>query len=204
MKACYLLGFDIETGGPKPLIHPLLAVGFSIFRWNGKDLDGLKLIDTLEVHIEAPVETYDEDTLQFWKKNPEAWDIVRKDTISEADAADKLITFLKKYQGQALNEERPFRIVTDNCWFDDTILSTFLTQHGGNPMRYNYCTGYTKVDSVIDVNQHIQAYTAYMNGKLIPFQSSVPHDHTPVHDSMGIVEKYVNYVMSTATLRSRR
>lgn len=204
MKPCYLLGFDIETGGPRaPMFHPLLAVGFCLYRWNGLDLVGLELVDTLEVHIKAELE-YEPDTLQFWLKNPQAWEYIKTNTVPQARAAQDMIAFLKKYQKLALDEGLPFRFVTDNSWFDDTILSAFLVQHGGNMLRYNYYTGFSWLECMIDINQHIHAFTVYMGGVLLPFKPSVPHDHTPVHDSMGIVEKYVNYTMSTSAARAMK
>lgn len=37
-KPCYLMGVDIETGGPVVGTHPLLAVGLCIYQWNGNSL----------------------------------------------------------------------------------------------------------------------------------------------------------------------
>ncbi len=203
MKKCIMLGCDIETGGYVLDKHPLLAVGLCIYLWDGKDLDGLSLLDVCEVHLQGDESAYDPGTLEFWHKNVEAWDIIREDIIPESEAAAILISFLKKWQLYAIENSLPFKTITDNCWFDDTFISWFLCRHGGLPLRYNYYTGYTKLCHMIDVNQRIEAFTAELSGKILPFTPSVPHDHTPVSDARGIVEKYVNYIMSTKAYRKR-
>jgi hypothetical protein len=210
-KKTYLLGIDIETGGPILDSHPLLAVGFCMYVWNGRcnDQSTLTLVDTCEVHMEAHIDSYEPDTLEFWIKNKEAWEAVRSDTVSKKEAAEILIRFLRKWQLEALTTNMSFKIITDNCWFDDTWTSWFLCTHGnhvgGRPLRHNYYSGFTRVDHMIDVNQRIQAVTSDMGSmvKLLPFQASVPHDHTPVSDARGIVEKYVNYMHSLAMYRLR-
>uniref|UniRef100_A0A6C0J6K1 Uncharacterized protein n=1 Tax=viral metagenome TaxID=1070528 RepID=A0A6C0J6K1_9ZZZZ len=35
-KGCYLLGVDIETGGPVLGVNPLLAIGMVVYKWDGK------------------------------------------------------------------------------------------------------------------------------------------------------------------------
>ena len=185
-----LLGLDIETGGPVIGKHPLLAIGMSVYQWDGKHK--LTLLDTVEVHMEGQESDYDRNTLAFWKKNPKAWEYVKSDTISNKKAAEQIVDFLKAWQGKGR-----VKIITDNCWFDDTFTSWFLCTYAkdGLHLRHNYYTGYSKLADMIDVNQRIAAMRE-LGCTPLKFKSTVPHDHTPVHDSMGIVEKYVNYVKS--------
>ena len=145
---------------------------------------------------------YDPGTLEFWHKNQDAWDIVKSNTVPDTAAAAMLIAFIKRWQLYAIDNSLHFKTITDNCWFDDTFISWFLCKHGGLPLRYNYYTGYTKVCHMIDVNQRIDTFVSDMCGKLLPFTPSVPHDHTPVSDARGIVEKYVNYLLSVKSCKT--
>jgi len=211
-KAQYILGVDIETGGPILGTHPLLAIGFSVHYWNGNSNSNSKskltLEDVIEVHMEADESCYEDDTLNWWKKQKDAWSVIKKDCVSDKEAAEKLVEFLKKWQKIAIDKGASFKIVTDNCWFDDTWVSWFLCVHGkdvgGLPLRNNYYTGYTKCSNMIDVNQRIQAASGDLNCPIGSFTPTVPHDHTPVSDSRGIVEKYVNYMQVTAKYRNRK
>lgn len=207
-KACYLLGVDIETGGPILGTHQLIAIGMCVYKWNGKDMDGLELMDTCEVHIEGQddlLKDYDADTLSWWRGHQASWDIVTSDTVSKEEAAEQLILFLRKWQSVALNSKLAFKTIVDNCWFDDTWTSWFLCTYGkhlgGLPLRYNYYTGYTKVDHMIDINQRTKALSDAGLSLDSKFESSVPHDHTPVSDSRCIVERYVHYMINLKPLR---
>ena len=106
-----------------------------------------------------------------------------------------MITFLKKWQTEAVDNKLAFKTITDNCWFDDTWISWFLCTYGvavgGQSLRYNYCSGYTKVAHMIDINQRVATDAQITLGH---FKSTVPHDHTPVADARGIVERYVHYM----------
>lgn len=206
-KPCYLMGVDIETGGPVVGTHPLLAVGLCIYQWNGKDLNKLDLIDTCEVHIEANIQEYEEDTLQWWHGQAAAWAAIRENTVDMKTAAGMLIKFIKKYQTQAAEANRPFKVITDNCWFDDTWVSWLLCIHGkeygGLPLRYNYLSGYTDSCNMIDITQRRKAVQEDAMIKMPPFEPTIQHDHTPVADSRNIVEKYVHYAYHIAQVRKQ-
>lgn len=204
VKKCLLFGVDIETGGPVVNAHPLLAVGFCIYSWDGRCRPtdgGLELLDTIEVHIAADTKEYEPETLDWWQKQSSAWEVVKSNCIPKREAAEKLVEFLKKWQKVALDKHMEFKTITDNCWFDDTWTSWFLCTYGsdvgGKPLRHNYYSGYTKVDNMIDLNQRTKAATADLGIRLGRYRPSVPHDHTPVSDARGIVERYVNYMNET-------
>lgn len=61
------MGFDVETGGPIPGKHPLLAVGLCVYQLDKQKKSDL--LHTCEIHLEADILTYDETTLKFWKDN---------------------------------------------------------------------------------------------------------------------------------------
>lgn len=167
----------------------------------------LELVDTIEVHMEGRLEDYEKETLMWWQNKPIPWSIIKAECISNEKAAEQIIEFIKKWENPAIIPSRTLKIVTDNCWFDDTWISWFLCtygkQFGGLPLHENYYTGYTKLDYMIDINQRIKAITADMGMKIGSFIPSVLHDHTPVADSRGIVERYVHYMSVLKSYRSR-
>lgn len=119
-----------------------------------------------------------------------------------------LLIVLYSGPSPAHREGLAFKTITDNSWFDDTWTSWFLCiygkKEGGLPLRHNYYTGYTKVADMIDLNQRTKAAATDLNSPIGSFKPSVPHDHTPVSDARGIVERYVNYMTVTAKYRVRK
>lgn len=209
-KSQYILGVDIETSGPIIGVHPLLAIGLCVYHWNGntnEKFSKLKLMDILEVHMEAKEQDYEQDTLNWWKRQ-DTWEQIKSNCMSKEQAAELLVAFIKKWQGIAIELNTPFKTVTDNCWFDDTWTSWFLCVYGkhvgGLPLRQNYYKGYTKVDHMIDLNQRTKAASGDLCCTIGPFTPSVPHDHTPVSDARGIVERYVNYMKVIAKYRKAK
>lgn len=200
MKPSILLGFDIETGGPIIGKHPLLAIGLCVHKLTKH---GLELLDTCEVHLHADENEYKESTLEFWKKHPDAWDTIKQHCIPPQEAAKLIIDFIQRWQCYAKGNNLTYKVITDNCWFDNAFLSYFLSQYGGLPMSENYIAGYIKLDNMIDVNQRINALTTDL-GKCLDMKSfvpSVPHDHAPFSDAIGIVEKYVYYLRKVSAFR---
>lgn len=194
MAKTIFLGLDVETGGPVPDKNPLLAVGFCVYI--GDKQHNLEFLDACEVHLDADVDTYDPDTLEFWKKNPDAWDCIKKDCVAPDVGATQLIDFLKIWQKYSLDNKLTFKIVTDNCWFDNLFVSLLLSRYGGQPLRYNYFTGYMKLENMIDLDQRVMSLVRDL-GKPFSYKDftpSVPHDHTPVNDARGIVEKYAFFL----------
>lgn len=193
----YVMGIDIETGGPKLGYNPLLAVGLCIYKIDNM---GMKLLAEIEVHFEGDIEKYDRKTIQFWKENPEAWEHVKSDCVSEEEGALKLIDFVKKWQKLAIDKKVDFYTITDNCWFDDTWISHLFSKYGGYPLRHNYYSGYTRLSQVVDINQLMSG--ARMCGIKIPkFEYENIHDHTPVNDAKKIVEKYYNFICYTKKIQ---
>lgn len=196
----YILGFDIETGGPIIGKHPLLAVGMCMYYYKPLKTSlssNQELIYSIEVHIDAPLSSYDDATKRdFWEKNPEAWAKIRSATRSPEEAAYLLIEFIKKCQKKAIDDAIPLYTVTDNCWFDDTWLSSFLCGYGGNPIRHNYYTGFTPHPLMVDLNSLVNGY-AYSGQKKPFLKTKTQHDHTPLSDAMNITERYMCFLDKT-------
>jgi hypothetical protein len=208
MKKVILQTFDIESSGPVVGKHSLLAVGITAYEFYFKgDKPILNLLDTIEVHVFNDPIVYDEQTRQFWKENSESFNIINTNLIEKEIAAERLIDFIKNYQRLAIDNSYDYKIVTDNCWYDDTFLSWFLCVYGldGLPLRYNYYTGYMKINQVIDLSQRINSLKIDANIELdISVPNQTPHDHTPVNDAKGLAEQYVKYIIATKQLKNHK
>lgn len=202
MTSKILMGIDIETAGPQMGVHPLLAVGLSVWELGQYDTEQA-LLDDIEVHFNGDINKYDRGTLEFWRKNKAAWAHIKRDCVSEEEGAKQLINFIKGWQLYAFNKNISFCIITDNCWFDDTWTSNLLCKYGGLPLRHNYYTGYTKLSNVIDINQLILG--ARLCGIYNIPDGNVKRDlaHTPVSDTKKIVGKYIAFVNYTKKIKNK-
>jgi hypothetical protein len=184
-----LMGIDIETAGPILGLHPLLAIGFTV--WEFISPDNYHQLDEIEVHFHGDINSYDETTLNFWYRNPDSWDHIKSNCVPENIGANLLIEFIKKWQKEAYKNQYSFCIITDNCWFDDTWISNLLCKYGGNPLRHNYYTGYTDLSKVIDINQLI------LGVRMCGIQYETPKfeaAHTPISDTKNIIKKYICFI----------
>jgi hypothetical protein len=93
-KTAYL-SFDIETDGPSPLTNSMLSLGIALID------DNANIIDELEVNILKRDNTVeDPSTMEFWKKNPVAWEQCHQNMISPQDAMAKVAEFYGKWSTQ--------------------------------------------------------------------------------------------------------
>ena len=199
--------FDIETGGMVLGKHPLLAIGTSVYEYNKNGT--YILLDTLEVHFHGNEEDYDPDTLDWWKQQ-DTWDTIKSNCVSLQEGAEMLKAFIEKWQQEAIfNRRTSYSVLTDNAWYDvvwiDWLLCTYTDE--GRPLRQSYVGSYDKegwmrIAHVIDVNQRVQGLSATGLGlNMAAAPKSVRHDHTPVHDSMGIAERWFHFLAQTKKLR---
>ena len=209
----YILSYDVETTGPRIGINNLLAVGLAVAKF---DKNGYEFVDSIEVHIENEALIFDKGTCEFWGKNKEAFDKLTQGAIDKHICADMLIDFIKKYQQLAFDKQCEFLFLTDNCWFDNLWINWFLCVYGtdGYPLRYNYINvnefnepKYMALDKCIDLNQRVQAIKGDINqiefNIKVPIEEHVSHDHTPVNDAKGIIQKYWQYMLSSKPYRKR-
>lgn len=81
---------DIESDGPIPGPNSMLSFGSVALTADGEELGAFsRNLETLEGASSDP------DTMAWWKKNPEAWDACRKDTVSPARAMKEYVDWVK-------------------------------------------------------------------------------------------------------------
>mmetsp|Transcript_36594 Transcript_36594/g.62300 ORF Transcript_36594/g.62300 Transcript_36594/m.62300 type:complete len:224 (+) Transcript_36594:78-749(+) len=209
-----VLTFDIETLGPDVGRHPLVAIGAVAHEFNRKT-GQFHLLETLELHFNFEMEDADPRTLQWWQsdENKQAWEDLRANAVSLPDGAATLNEFILKWQCEAIEVRKSsYNILTDNAWYDETWISWLLcthTQNGHALRKTNYPDygkgGWMKIGNCIDVNQRVDALNdlGLSIGLSSKFRCSVPHDHTPVNDAIGIAEKWFFYLRETKELRKR-
>jgi len=89
---------DIEADGPIPGANSLLNLGMAAFRL-GSD----KPIDTFEINIAPlPEATPDPDTMDWWKKNPDAWGYVTHKPAPASEAMAKLYDWASGLPGKPI------------------------------------------------------------------------------------------------------
>jgi hypothetical protein len=86
---------DVEADGPIPGPHSMLSFGCAAFTAGGQLLAtfsaNLELLDGAAGHP---------DTMAWWDKNSQAWDMTRTDLQSASSAMPKYVTWLKSLPGR--------------------------------------------------------------------------------------------------------
>ena len=86
---------DIETDGPIPGPNSMLSFGSAAFDTQGK------LLATFSRNLETlPGATGNDETMAWWKTQPEAWAAHRKNTVSPGAAMTEYLAWLKALPGR--------------------------------------------------------------------------------------------------------
>jgi hypothetical protein len=203
-KTKIVISFDIETAGHRLGYHSLLAIGMVATKVINYEYT---FMESLEVHIHHDPIVFDSSTKEWWSKNEEAFNVLIQNTISPESASRQIVDFIKKYQQIAYEFDYNYQILTDNSWFDETWISHFICKYteDGYPLRHLYFQdSYMNVTNCIDLNQRIQALNNDCQLKIkfyVPHEEHVSHDHTPVNDAKGLMQKYVYYLRETKIRR---
>lgn len=83
---------DIETDGPIPVDNSMLSFGVAAFDKNGD------LQSTFYANLKTlPGATSDKNTMEWWAKNKEAYDVTRKDTQEPLEAMQNFVTWVENF-----------------------------------------------------------------------------------------------------------
>lgn len=81
---------DIESDGPIPGVYSMLSFGSAAFTADKK------LVSTFSANLETlPEAKEDPETMEWWKKQGEAWDVCHKNLKSPQIAMDEYLSWLK-------------------------------------------------------------------------------------------------------------
>ncbi len=160
---------DIETDGQAPGVNSMLSLGSAAF------FEDKTLADTFSANLETlPEAVANEDTMKWWKTQPEAWIACRKELQSPESAIKHYCRWLEQLPGNLIFVGHP---VVFDFRFVDYYLYRFV---GRNPFGY----------AVIDIRSYI------MGMKNVSFRhagirslpkhlfDNLPHTHIALDDAL--------------------
>lgn len=109
-----LLSVDIETGGPDPSRHPLLAIGTAFVVWN-RDWR----IERKRFVLNFEEEDFDPNSLSFWMKNRPVLEKMK--TERKSDALCRFADYLAQ-----LDADGPVTLISDNPTFDFGWITLYM------------------------------------------------------------------------------
>lgn len=115
---------DIEADGPYPIDYSMLSFGTAAFTAEGK------LLDTYTANLDTlPGAKQDLDTMEWWKGQPEAWEVCRKDTRPAEVVMPEYIQWVK---GVKVNGQRTRPVfVGYPTGFDFTFMYVYMRKFAG-------------------------------------------------------------------------
>lgn len=176
MDSTFYVSVDIETDGRIPSENSMLSLGAAVCQIENGIIDKFKvnLKPLLGASQYGP-------TMDWWKKQPEAWVKSTEDAVDPNEAMNKFRGFLSKYP-------KPVCIAYP-AGFDFTFIYWYLIKFGGqSPFSF----------SCLD----IKTLAAERLG--IPYRSAVkrnmpkhwfgetPHTHCALDDAVGQAELFLN------------
>jgi len=119
---------DIEADGPCPGLHSMLSFGSCAINRSGKELG----VFSMNLHLLEGA-TFDPDTMDFWKKNPEAWSATRTNMVEPSVAMKAYAEWVKSLRqyGKPVFAGEP-------AGFDFTFIYWYLLRFGcGKPFSHS-------------------------------------------------------------------
>ena len=192
---CFL---DIEVDGPTPGANSMLGLGFAAFDEDGRELDVFEVnLETLEGASGA------EDSMRWWRAQPEAWAHVRRDAVPPAEGMERCLSWLERLRPDLVLAAHP--LLFDGIWLDWYFRNFCDAAAFRGPFRVR-CPF---VGAGVDVPSYVQAALNLEYFRARPDYPSdllgdVPHTHKPIDDARGHAALYFNArrrVRSRATPR---
>ena len=130
VKTILLCALDIETSGPKLIKNGILSIGICAGTVSGNIL----VKKRIDLKLEED-QTFDKDTYDnFWKKNLNVLEKIKKDAINPKDA---MIEFMKIINN--LDSNYQLIIISDCVSFDIGFINYYLAKYlDRKPLTYDY------------------------------------------------------------------
>jgi hypothetical protein len=89
------ISVDVETDGPIPGPNSMLSLGAVAFTPDGDELGDF------EVNLSQLIEAQpNQDTMEWWKTQPEAWEYCRKNCVHPTMAMSDFVVWVEKFPGK--------------------------------------------------------------------------------------------------------
>lgn len=171
---------DIESDGPIPVIYSMLSFGAAAFVPTG---EGFERVGTFEANLlEYPGSIRDKETMEWWKRFPEAWEYIRRDPLPPGAVMTRFSSWLKSLPGEVSFVAHPGS-------FDAMFMFWYLLYFTGENLfshsalcAKSYAAGMLRAPS-----------WKRFGKKNIPerFESDHPHSHMPLDDAIGQGERFM-------------
>lgn len=120
------VSIDVETDGPIPGPHSMLSLGSAAFSAEGR------LLKTFSANlVTLPGAAAHPRTMEFWQKNPRAWEACRRDPQPPEELMPRYAAWLKDLPGSPVYVGYPIA-------FDFMFIYWYLMRFvGESPLRHN-------------------------------------------------------------------
>lgn len=171
---------DVEADGPIPGPHSMLSLGAAAYDEHGREL-GTFQRNLKELDGAAP----DPDTAKWWGTQPEAWEVIRKDTVDPGVAIGEFVKWVNSLGGYG----RPVFVGYPAC-YDFMFVHWYICRFGHkSPFSH----------SGLDVKTYAMAMLkgGYRDStkRNMPkrwFTKGLPHSHIPVDDAREQGQLFIN------------
>ena len=178
---------DIETDGPVPGLHSMLSIGSAAF------LPGGELISTFYETLETlPEATQNKSTMEFWAKNPKAWEEATLDPSPPKKVMIEYENWVEQLPGKPIFVAWPLG-------FDWTFVFYYLVRFCGKSVF-----GWSGLDIKSYAAAALSQNFAKFGKRKIPnhLLSNRPHTHNALDDALEQGEMFINILkMNTRTSR---
>lgn len=168
---------DIETNGPIPHDNSMLSLGAAAFSSDGK------LIDTFYINFQEMEESKpDKDTMEWWEKNKEAYNLTRENMIAPGEAIGRFVSWVNKLNGKPVFVGYP-------ATFDFMFVYYYIKHFGlESPFSFSALDIKTYVSAVLQINYRDSTK------KNMPKRwfSDKPHTHHGLDDAIEQGELFCN------------
>ena len=179
-RECYI-HFDVETYGKVPGLHSMISLGAVAIGWD-TNLARWDITGMFSVNIEPLAGTIcDPDTMDFWQKNPEAWDAAHADPFPAENAMRKFQEWC--FKQKEIWKHRKIAAVSAPCGFDFSFLRYYMIRFLGNDAPF----GHSCIDMKSVASTKLQlSYreSGKSNYPAMWMADKMPHTHIGVEDAL--------------------
>lgn len=164
-----IVSVDVETDGPIPGPHSMLALGAAAFDDQGR------VFSRFEVNLELlPEAKPHEETMTWWRDHPEAWAHCRRDPRAPEEAMARLVQWLAELRGRPVFAGYP--AAWDFMW----VYWYLLRFVGQSPFSHSALDIKTCAAMALDLPYR------RVGRKTLPkaWQGENPAPHTPLADAI--------------------
>ena len=174
---------DVELDGPDPDKNSMLSFATCVVRSDGK------LLGEFEAVLEIPPDRHaDEDTIRWWKSQPEAWAAARGEPRSPAAVMSEYADWVEGFPAPRIFASRP--LMLDGMWMD-----TYLRRYAGTRVFDGPFKGRQIFHGAgLDLSSYIKGIFGHTTGPstYMPIPQEWLGEHEHIHRAIDDARGYAN------------